>query len=151
MIDMNIKLSIGAACAALACLAAHADPVLNRNGRLNGDGNGHGIAQRGGTLTTANGAQAGRTQRVERTEDGAVNAVSRAGATGDNGSAASSKTFTRSADGSTASAERDTQVTNANTGVTYDGTATWSKGSGFSRSGSCTDSAGNTVKCGSQR
>jgi hypothetical protein len=148
---MNIKVSFLAACAAFACLAAHADPVLNRNARVNGDGNGHGIAQRGGTFTTASGAQGGRTQRVERTGNGAVNASSRAGASGDNGSAASTKTFTRSADGSTASAERNTTATNANTGVTYDGSTTWTKGSGLARSGSCTDSAGNTVTCGSQR
>ena len=136
----------------LACFAAHAaDPALHRNASINGDGSGHGIAQRGGTFTTANGAQGGRAQRFVRTEDGAVNAASRAGVSGNKGSAASSKTYTRSADGSSASAERNTTATNKNTGVTYDGSATWTKGSGFSRSGSCKDSAGNTVTCGSQR
>jgi hypothetical protein len=139
------------ACSALACLAAHADPALHRNARVNGDGSGHGIAQRGGTFTTANGAEGGRSQRLVRGEDGAVRATSRAGVSGDNGSAASSKTVTRSADGSTASAERNTTATNNHTGVTYDGQTTWTKGSGLSRSGSCKDSAGNTVTCGSQR
>ena len=148
---MNIKLSLIAASAALACLAAHADPALDRHARVNGDGSGHGIAQRGGTFTAANGAQGGRTQRLVRTEDGAVDAASRAGVSGDNGSAASTRSFTRSADGSTASAARSTTATNANTGVTYDGSSSWTKGSGFSRSGSCTDSAGNTVTCGAQR
>lgn len=139
------------ACTALACLAAQADPALHRNARINGDGNGHGIAQRGGTFTAANGAEGGRSQRLVRGEDGAVRATSRAGVSGDNGSAATGKTYTRSADGSTASAERNTTATNKNTGVTYDGTTTWTKGSGLSRSGSCTDSAGNTVTCGAQR
>lgn len=148
---MNLKISLLAACTALTCLAAHAKPALDRHARVEGDGNGHGIAQRGGTLTTAGGAQGGRTQRLLRSEDGAVDAASRAAVSGDNGSAASSKTFTRSADGSTASAARNTTATNANTGVSYDGSTTWTKGSGVSRSGSCTDSAGNTVTCGSQR
>jgi hypothetical protein len=139
------------ACTALACLAAQADPTINRNARINGDGSGHGIAQRGGTFTTANGAEGGRSQRLVRGEDGAVRATSRAGVSGDNGSAASSKTYTRSADGSTASAERNTTATNNNTGVTYDGQTTWTKGSGLSRSRSCKDSAGNTVTCGAQR
>lgn len=147
---MNTKTFLLAG-ALLACLSAHADPAINRNARIVGDGNGHGIAQRGGTFTTANGAQGGRSQRLVRTEDGAVNASSRAGVSGDNGSAASSKTVTRSADGSSASAERNTSATNNNTGVTYDGSTTWAKGSGVSRSGSCKDSAGNTVTCGSQR
>ncbi|MCW5667998.1 MAG: hypothetical protein KIT35_29540 [Piscinibacter sp.] len=148
---MNTKISLLAACAALACLAAHADPVLDRNARVSGNGSGDGIAQRGGTFKTAGGAQGGRMQRLVRTEDGAVDAASRAGVSGDNGSAASSRTFTRSADGSTASATRNTTATNANTGVSYDGSTTWTKGSGFSRSGSCTDSGGNTVTCGTQR
>lgn len=148
---MNTKTSF-LACALLASLAAHADPVINRNARIvNGDGNGHGIAQRGGTFSTPGGAEGGRMQRLVRSEDGAVGATSRAGVSGDNGSAASSKTYTRSADGSSASAERSTTATNKNTGVTYDGSTTWTKGSGFSRSGSCKDSAGNTVTCGSQR
>lgn len=37
---MNTKISLLAACAALACLAAHADPVLDRNARVSGNGNG---------------------------------------------------------------------------------------------------------------
>ena len=91
--------SLVAACAALACLAAHAaDPALHRNARIAGDGNGHGIAQRGGAFTTPGGVQGGRTQRLVRTEEGAVGATSRAGVSGDNGSAASTRTATRSAD-----------------------------------------------------
>lgn len=146
-----IKQTFLLALTALACLAAQADPAFNRNARVVGDGSGHGIAQRGGTFTTANGAEGGRSQRFVRGEDGAVRATSRAGVSGDNASAASSKTYARSADGSTASAERNTTATNHHTGVTYDGTTTWTKGSGVSRSGSCKDSAGNTVTCGAQR
>lgn len=140
------------ACSLLASLAAHADPAINRNARIvKGDGNGHGIARRGGTFTTANGAEGGRSQLLVRGEDGAVRATSGAGVSGANGSAASSKTYTRSADGSTAAAERSTTATNHNTGITYDGSATWTQGSGLSRSGSCKDSAGNTITCGSPR
>jgi hypothetical protein len=146
-----IKRSFLLACGALACLAAQADLAIDRNARIHGDGNGHGIAQRGGTFTAANGAEGARSQRLVRGEDGALRATSRAGVSGDNGSAASSKTYTRSADGSNASAERNTTATNSQTGVTYDGTTTWTKGSGLSRSGSCKDSAGNTVTCGARR
>jgi hypothetical protein len=141
------------ACTLLACIAAQADPALNvnRNARIAGDGSGHGIAQRGGAFTTANGAEGARTQRLRRSEDGSIKAGSRAAVSGDNGSAASTKTYSRSADGSSASAERNTTATNSNTGVTYDGATTWTKGEGVSRSGSCTDASGNTVTCGSAR
>jgi hypothetical protein len=148
-----MKKTLLLACTLFACMAAQADPALNvnRNARIAGDGSGHGIAQRGGAFTTANGAEGARTQRLRRSEDGSINAGSRAAVSGDNGSAASTKTYTRSADGSSASAQRNTTATNANTGVTYDGATTWTRGEGVSRSGSCTDASGNTVTCGSAR
>lgn len=149
----KISLAAGLVLGSLCFVCAHAGTGLNveRHARQAGDGDGHGVAQRAGTFTTANGAQGGRTQRIARSEDGAVSASSRADASGDNGSAATHKSFTRSADGSTASAERTTSATNQNTGVSYQGSTTWTQGAGLSRSGSCKDSSGKTVACGSQR
>jgi hypothetical protein len=144
--------SILLACTLLACLDSQAEPALNvqRSAHHRADGQGHGAAQRGGTFSTANGAQGARSQHAARSGDGAFNAGSRAAVSGENGSAQGSKSFTRSADGG-ASGQRSTRAANAQTGVTYEGSTTFTKGSGIARSGGCTNAAGDSVTCGSAR
>jgi hypothetical protein len=113
------------------------------------DGRGNVSGATGSGFTTASGGQGLRMGKVNRTSDGALTASWDAAASGQNGSADRSRSFTRSADGS-AFGERSTTITNANTGVTFDGATTYSKGSGVSRSASCMDAAGNTVACTSR-
>ena len=112
-----------------------------------GQGNAAGGSQRG--FATETGAHGGRTSRFRRSSDGSINASTNAYASGSNGTAQRSGSFTRSANG-TASGERSTTVTNANTGVTLDASTSYDKDNGINRSASCRDASGNTVTCGSR-
>ena len=56
---MNTKISLLAACAALACLAAHAEPVLDRNARVSGNGSADGSTASATRNTTATNANTG--------------------------------------------------------------------------------------------
>ena len=109
------------------------------------DGQGNASAARSGSLSSANGGNAGYDRSAYRNADGSAGRQGSAQAQGANGgSATTSGSLARDAEGNV-NGSRSTSATAAN-GNNYEGSTTVTDGQ-VSRTATCTDAAGASIPC----
>ncbi len=118
---------------------------LRRSQGFATDGQGNAVRGRSDAFQTQGGARGWRRSSTSKSSDGTIQHHSSGAVSGENGTATSSGSFTRSADG-TASGSHSTSASKSS-GASYDGSTTYNKTDGIQHNGVCANATGAIVDC----